>query len=52
MLAAVLEKRLGIPLGDRDIYANAVGGVRLTGTSADLALAAALLSSIHDKRDR
>ncbi len=49
MLAAVLEKRLGIPLGDRDLYANAVGGVRITSTAADLALVAALLSSIQDR---
>jgi DNA repair protein RadA/Sms len=55
MLAAVLEKRLGLPLGDRDIYANVVGGVRIFSTEADLALAAALLSSHQDKplpRDR
>jgi len=49
MLAAVLEKRLGLPLADRDIHANAVGGVRVTTTAADLALAAALLSSHHDR---
>ncbi len=49
MLAAVLEKRLGIPLGDCDIHANVVGGVKLKGTAADLALAAAILSSFHDR---
>ncbi|MEC9477383.1 MAG: DNA repair protein RadA [Planctomycetota bacterium] len=49
MLAAVLEKRLGIPLGGCDIHANAVGGVKLRGTAADLALAAAILSSFHDR---
>ena len=49
MLAAVLEKRLGIPLGGCDIHANAVGGVKLKGTAGDLALAAAVLSSFHDR---
>ena len=49
MLAAVLEKRLGIPLGGCDIHANVVGGVKLRGTAGDLALAAALLSSFHDR---
>ena len=50
MLAAVFTKRLGLPLADCDIHANAVGGIRLRGTSGDLALAAALLSSFHDRR--
>ncbi len=50
MLAAVFEKRLGLALGECDIHANAVGGVRLRDTSGDLALAAALLSSFHDRR--
>lgn len=49
MLSAVLEKRLGIPLGGCDIHANAVGGVKLKGTAGDLALAAAILSSFHDR---
>lgn len=49
MLAAVLEKRLGVPLGGCDIHANVVGGVKLRGTAGDLALAASLLSSFHDR---
>ncbi|MFQ5655895.1 MAG: DNA repair protein RadA, partial [Planctomycetota bacterium] len=49
MLSAVLEKRLGLPLGDKDIYANVVGGVRVQNTAADLALAAALISSLADR---
>jgi len=48
MLAAVFEKRLGLPFAERDIHANVVGGVRMTSTAGDLALAAALLSSLHD----
>ncbi len=49
MLAAVFEKRLGLPFGERDIHANVVGGVKMSSTAGDLALAAALLSSLHDK---
>ncbi len=49
MLSAVFEKRLQIPLMDRDIYANVVGGVKVHSTCADLALAAALLSSIRER---
>ena len=49
MLAAVFEKRLALPFAERDIHANVVGGVKLTSTAGDLALAAALLSSLHDR---
>ena len=49
LLAAVLEKRLQVPLGFQDIYFNVVGGVRLTGRDVDLAVAAAVLSSFHGK---
>ena len=49
MLAAVFEKRLGLPFGERDIHANVVGGVKMTSTAGDLALAVALLSSLHDR---
>ena len=46
MIAAVLEERLGVPLSGADIYALAVGGVRVVEPGADLALALALLSSV------
>ena len=38
MLAAVFEKRLGLPFGERDIHANVVGGVKMSSTAGDLAL--------------
>ena len=47
MLAAVAEKH-GVRLHDRDIYVNAAGGVRLTEPAADLAILAAMASSLAD----
>jgi len=46
MLAAVLEARLGLPLSGRDIFLNVAGGVRIMEPAADLAVAAALISSV------
>ena len=45
VLVAVLEKRCGLPLGTQDIYLNAMGGIRLSEPSADLAVCAALASA-------
>lgn len=45
MLLAVLEARCGVRLGASDVYLNVAGGLRLTEPAADLAAAAALLSS-------
>ena len=50
MLLAVLEKRLGYPLYDKDIYLNAAGGLRIDDTAADLALLAATASAAKDIR--
>jgi len=49
LMIAVMEKKLGISLSDQDIFLNAVGGVRATEPAADLAVAAALLSSFTDR---
>jgi DNA repair protein RadA/Sms len=49
LMIAVLEKKLGLTLGDQDIFLNAVGGVRATEPASDLALAAALLSSYTER---
>jgi len=48
LLLAVLEKRLGLRFGQNDVYANVAGGLELKEPSADLALAAALISSLKD----
>ncbi|MDR2401457.1 MAG: DNA repair protein RadA [Deferribacteraceae bacterium] len=45
MIAAVLEKRGGLGFFNADIYLNVAGGLRITETSADAAVAAALASS-------
>lgn len=45
LLAAVLGKRVGISLGDQDIYVNVIGGLKLDEPAADLAVAVAIASS-------
>ncbi len=45
VLVAVLEKRCGIPLGNQDIYLNAMGGIKLGEPSSELAICAALASA-------
>ncbi|MET0154508.1 MAG: DNA repair protein RadA [Rickettsiales bacterium] len=49
MMLAVLQVRCGVFLGDREIYLNVAGGVKITETAADAAVVAALLSSYYDK---
>ncbi len=47
-VAAVLEKRTGVRFSDQDIYVNVAGGVRLSESAIDLALATALYSARTD----
>ena len=49
MLTAVLEARCGVPLSGRDIFLNVAGGLRIQEPAADLAVAAALISSVTAK---
>lgn len=49
MVIAVLDKRAGAPVGQRDIFAATVGGVRLTEPAADLAIVCAVASSVVDQ---
>jgi len=42
----VLEARCGVPLSGRDIFLNVAGGLKISETAADLAVAAALISSV------
>jgi DNA repair protein RadA/Sms len=49
MTLAVLEARCGLHLGDRDVYLNVAGGLRISEPAADLAAAAALASSALDE---
>ena len=49
MLLAVLHRHGGLFMADQDVFVNVVGGVRVTETSADLALILAVVSSFKDK---
>jgi DNA repair protein RadA/Sms len=46
MVLAVLEARCGVQIGPNDVYLNVAGGLRITEPAADLAVAAALISSL------
>ena len=48
MVLAVLEARCGLGFGDQDVYLNVAGGLRINEPAADLAAAAALISSVTD----
>lgn len=48
MLLAVLEKRVGFKLMQKDVYLNIAGGIRVTDTAMDLSVIAAVLSSNID----
>jgi DNA repair protein RadA/Sms len=45
---AVLSRRVGLKLVDQDVFVNVVGGLRVQEPAADLAVAAAVASSIRD----
>ena len=47
IVLAVLEKRVGLPLGDQDVYVNVAGGVRAYEPACDLGIAVAVASSYH-----
>jgi DNA repair protein RadA/Sms len=46
MVLAVLEARCGVKLGGHDVHLNVAGGFRISEPAADLAVAAALVSSL------
>jgi len=46
MILAVLETRCGIVMHDKEVYLNVAGGLKITEPAADLAVAAALISSL------
>jgi DNA repair protein RadA/Sms len=49
MLLALLERKLEIPLSGYDVFINITGGIKITETSADLAILAAIISSFRDR---
>ena len=49
LLVAVLARRAGVGLGSHDVYASLAGGLRVDEPALDLAVAAALASSLRDR---
>jgi len=49
ILTAVLERRAGLSLADRDVFLNVAGGLRITEPAADMAAAAAMASALFDR---
>jgi DNA repair protein RadA/Sms len=48
LIAAVLTRRMGLKLGEQDVFVNVVGGLQIDEPAADLAIAAAIASSWRD----
>lgn len=49
LILAVLEKKLKVPFYNCDVYVNVVGGLNIEGTTADLGLSIALISSLKNQ---
>lgn len=49
MLTAVLERRIGLPLSQHDVYINVAGGARITEPAADLAVLMAMISAYQER---
>lgn len=49
MLLALLEKKLGLPFNQHDVFINISGGIKITEPSADLAVVAAIISSFQNR---
>ncbi len=49
MLMAVLARRAGLAVGEHDVYASAVGGVRITEPGLDLGICLAVASAVTDR---
>jgi DNA repair protein RadA/Sms len=49
LIAAVLTRRLNLNLSEQDIFVNVVGGLRIDEPASDLAVAAAIASSMRDQ---
>ncbi len=51
MLVAILSKRAGLKLGEKDVYVNVIGGMDLREPAADLAVCAAIVSAFKNVTD-
>lgn len=52
LVTAVLSRRVGVRLGEQDVFVNIVGGLQIEEPAADLAMAAAVASSVRDQSVR
>lgn len=48
LITAVLSRRVGLRLGEQDVFVNVIGGIQIDEPAADLAIAAAIASSSND----
>lgn len=48
MLVAILEKKVGVNLGQTDVFVNIAGGLKINEPGADMAIVAAIMSSFRD----
>jgi DNA repair protein RadA/Sms len=48
LTVAVLTRRVGISLGEQDVFVNVVGGIKVGEPAVDLAVAASIASSVRD----
>ena len=51
MLVAILSKRGGLKLGDKDVYINVIGGMSLNEPATDLAICAAITGAAKNRAD-
>lgn len=49
VLLAVIERKLGLHIADRDVFVSVAGGMRVSERASDLALALAIISSLKDR---
>ncbi len=49
LLLAVMNRHAGVAIGDQDVFVNVAGGIRITETASDLAIALALKSSLREQ---
>ena len=48
MLLAVLEKKCGFKLGDKDVFVNLAGGIKIDDPALDLSIVCAIVSSLYE----
>lgn len=49
ILLAVLEKRCGLTLGNKDVYVNVIGGLKVNEPACDLSVAVAIVSNLKNR---